>query len=72
MLGVLLPSVVCLLLRRLVAGLRGFDQIDRNRDVLLEQRGELLTCGRPVEFGYGTPDVFLISDGRSAAAFASG
>ena len=48
---VLLPSAVGLLLGAFIAGLRRFDQVDRNRDVLLQERGELLTGSGAVEFG---------------------
>ena len=35
---ILLPAVVAPLLCRLIARRRGFDQVDRNRDVVLQER----------------------------------
>ena len=59
--GVLLPAGISLLLRRLVAGLCGLDQVDGDGDVLLQQGRELLARRCTVELGDGVADIFLVS-----------
>ena len=58
--------------RRLIAGLGGRDEVDRDEDVLLEQLGQPVTGGLPVEAGDRGTDVLLVPEQSPAAASASG
>ena len=54
--------------RGLVARLRGLDEIDRDHDVFLEQLGQPIAGGLPVEAGDRGADVLLVGEQSLAAA----